>query len=129
VLGVGGRLAMRGVALAGGSPAVFTAEGTITVLLAGTASGAGGGLLLAMIERWVPAPRWPRRALFLVACLLVALRGLHPVTATSAALFVPLVVIYAVALGAAWERRRPPIFAAEGPVAVGDPRGRDGGSK
>src|SRR5688572_13235226 len=43
ILGGGGRLAMRGIAVFTGAPGAFTAEGTLTVLLLGAASGFGGG--------------------------------------------------------------------------------------
>jgi hypothetical protein len=47
VLGVGGRLAMRVIAVAAGSPGSFSLGGTVEVLVAAALYGAAGGLVLA----------------------------------------------------------------------------------
>ena len=48
ILGVGGRVAMRMVAVALGQPPMFDAEGTLTVVLSGGAAGAAGALIHAL---------------------------------------------------------------------------------
>lgn len=55
VLGVGGRVAMRLLALAAGREPQFGAEGTFGIIVIGGALGTVGGLLFALV-----APRLPR---------------------------------------------------------------------
>ena len=123
VLGLGGRLAMRVIALQSGSPGILTPSGTTTVVLAGVASGLGGALLhlvaSAIARRIAPGRPWVRRALFGILLVLVTLRGLHPVQPLPLALFGPLVILYAVVIEVAAARReglgresRPPTVVA-----------------
>lgn len=59
VLGVGGRLAMAGLALANRSRTGFSWGGSLEVVLLGTFYGAIGGVLLAVLRRvWPQADRW-----------------------------------------------------------------------
>jgi len=51
VLGVGGRVLMRIIALATGSGGAFSLEGTLGVLAAGFLYGALGGLILVILDR------------------------------------------------------------------------------
>jgi len=108
MLGGGGRLAMRLIALLQPASASVSVEGTLTVLLAGLASGVGGGLLYALLYRLLPNRRGVRGVLFALALGFLALRGLHPVRLLPLALFAPLVVAYGVMLEWAWhsDRRR-----------------------
>ena len=106
VLGVGGRLAMRAIALASGAPGAFTLEGTMTVVLLGAVSGAAGGLMYAVAQRVLPRVGWARLTLFFTMLVLVTLRGLRPVDPLRLALFMPLVLVYGTLMELAWQRRR-----------------------
>ena len=94
VLGVGGRMAMRLLAIASHAPPSFSPSGTMTVLLAGLASGVAGGVLYATLCRFLPQPRWARSALYTIALVLLTLRGLHPVQALALNAFMPLALAY-----------------------------------
>jgi hypothetical protein len=96
---------MRAIALVTHAPAAFSVEGTATVILAGAASGAGGGLVYAILYRLLPHARLARAALFGVVLLLLTLRGLRPVQPLSLAAFMPLVLLYGTAIEVAWRRR------------------------
>jgi hypothetical protein len=104
-LGIGGRIAMRVVAIAGGQPQVWTLLGTMTVILLGAANGALGALIRLTTAALVPGPRWFEAALFGMALALLTIRGLHPVQPLAFALFAPLVAAYAVVLETLWRRR------------------------
>lgn len=114
VLGVGGRVAMRLIALASGTPPGWTLGGTSTVVFLGAVSGAGGALLLAVshaaagwIARGAGAAAWTRHTLFATLLLLVTLRGLHGSPRGSYLYFLPLVAVYGVLMERASRRRRP----------------------
>ena len=94
VLGIGGRIAMRAIAIANGVPAGFSVGGTTTVVFLGLASGVGGGLLYALLHRYVPRPRLARSALFAVALVLLTLRGLRPIQPRALEWFMPLALGY-----------------------------------
>ena len=110
VLGVGGRVVMRLIALATAVPAGFSVGGTVTVVALGAVSGAAGGLLRAaghgVATRLAPGRRWARHLLFALLLGCVTLRGLRGTPVGPAALFVPLVVVYGVLLNGAVARRR-----------------------
>jgi hypothetical protein len=125
ILGLGGRVAMRVIAMQSGTPAILTVGGTVTVVLSGIASGLGGILLHFVADRlarWLtPAMeallghgarpndgsshRWVRRILFALLLLLITVRGLHPVQPLSLALFAPLVAFYGAMIEIAATRR------------------------
>ena len=101
-LGGGGRIAMRVIALQTEAPSAMSVDGTITVLLAGAASGVGGVVLL-LISRAArillrPGSAWLQHLLFAALLLWITLRGLHPVQPFAASLFLPLVLLYAALL-------------------------------
>ena len=103
ILGVGGRLAMRGVTLWEGRAHQLTAAGTITVLLWGTGFGIAGALLRWGLgrgfDRWLPGVRPGMRLLaFSAIVLALTLALLTPLTMHRVVLFVPLAVLYVVAL-------------------------------
>lgn len=109
VLGVGGRVAMRAIALANNTPPAFSIGGTATVVFLGAVSGAGGGLLYALLHRVVPRRRLVRSALFGVALVLLTLRGLRPIQPLSLEWFMPLALAYGVIVDVGyttWSRRR-----------------------
>ncbi|MFL5618574.1 MAG: hypothetical protein ACJ79A_09300 [Gemmatimonadaceae bacterium] len=105
ILGGGGRLAMHAVALTSDAQRSVTVQGTITVLLAGLAAGTVGGAIYALLARVLPARRLLRDALFGVILALLTLRGLNPVRWLTLALFMPIVLLYGVALERAWHAR------------------------
>jgi hypothetical protein len=109
VLGVGGRIAMRAIALAKNTPPGFSIGGTATVVFLGVVSGGGGGLLYALLCRLIPRPRILRSAAFGVALVLLTLRGLRPVQPLAVEWFVPLALGYGAIVDVAytlWDRRR-----------------------
>ena len=104
VLGVGGRVGMRLVALEIGQPAAFTPEGSIAVALLGAASGAIAAVIFLLLRTALPTRRWIRGALFWTILGAIALRGLSPVSAFSASVFLPLFLVYGVLLHVFWCR-------------------------
>jgi hypothetical protein len=108
ILGVGGRVAMRAIAVANGSPGTWTVGGTMTVIACGAAAGAGGGLILAVLERALARAPVIRRVAFGAILIALTLRGLRPIQPLALELFGPLVVVYGAALDVAstrWRRR------------------------
>jgi uncharacterized BrkB/YihY/UPF0761 family membrane protein len=109
VLGVGGRIAMRAIALGSNTPPAFSIGGTVTVVFLGALSGVGGGLLYALLHRVVPRPRLVRSALFAIALVLLTLRGLRPIQPLALEWFMPLALGYGAIVDTvytAWNRRR-----------------------
>jgi len=97
VLGLGGRLAMRVISLATDQPESFSWGGTLTVVLSGTLTGAGGGVLFVLAQRLLPRQPWARRLLFWGVCVLITLRGLRgTLDLLTGALFLLLVLVYGV---------------------------------
>lgn len=120
VLGVGGRVAMRAIALLQGQPPGFSLGGTATVIFLGGVSGLVGALvfvgLLLLVRRW----RLLRASLFWSFLVLVTLYGLRPLDVHRVVLFLPLVTLYGTALQFVWcrvyRRRRPPVHRPLLPV-------------
>lgn len=104
LLGGGGRLAMFLFAVATGRPPVFTLGGALNVVFAGAIVGVVGGLLLALIRRWLPGRPWVRGVSFGVLCYLVAIPGFRPPTPLVFGLFAPLFVAYGMAT--VWAHQR-----------------------
>jgi hypothetical protein len=116
ILGVGGRVAMRGIALATVGAGGFSVGGTMTVLFLGLVSGAAGGLILftarSFFHRWPPLPTLA----YWGALVFLAFRGLHPVDTLRLALFLPLIALYGLLLQwRTWRYRCPLRFAAAAP--------------
>ena len=106
ILGGGGRLAMHAVSLlAAGAQRSVSVQGTITVLLAGLAAGVAGGVIYAVLARVLPARRVLRDIVFGVVLVLLGLRGLNPVQPLTLALFMPVVLLYGIALERSWHAR------------------------
>jgi hypothetical protein len=108
LLGIGGRIAMRVIALSAGAPPGWSVGGTGTVLLLGALSGVLGALIRLLSAWLVPGPRWAETAIFSLALALLTVRGLRPVQALPFALFAPLVIAYGVMLETLWRRRAGP---------------------
>jgi hypothetical protein len=107
VLGIGGRLAMRGIALAQGRAPGFTIGGTTTVVFLGAACGVIGSLIFAGTRALVPGNRIIRGMLFWLILVLITLRGLSPLDVPKLAFFLPLILGYGTLLTTAWCRFRP----------------------
>jgi hypothetical protein len=100
ILGGGGRLAMRLIAITMSAPATLSIGGTLTVIGAGAFSGAAGALLYALshaVGRFV-APGRARVGHLIFALLLglVTVRGLHGTPPRAAVMFLPVVAAYGV---------------------------------
>jgi hypothetical protein len=109
LLGGGGRLAMFLFAVATGRPPGFTLGGSLNVVFAGAIVGVVGGLLLALIRRWLPGRPWVRGVSFGALCYLVAIPGFRPPTPLVFGLFAPLFVAFGVVTVWAHQRlSRPP---------------------
>ena len=85
-------------------PAAFTVEGSLTVLFYGALAGAAGGVIYAVLARFLPQRAVTRRVLFGVIIVLLTLRGVAPATVLSLSLFLPLTVAYAILLDVVWRR-------------------------
>src|SRR5262245_22570262 len=94
VLGVGGRIAMRGVAILQEWTPYFTMAGSMTVVLMGTLAGAAGAVILLILWSIPRLPRSGRVALFWVAAILITLRILQPLDRERILTFTPVVVVY-----------------------------------
>ena len=103
-LGVGARAGMRLVALAAGQPPTFTIEGSIAVGLLGALTGALVATVFLLVRTIFRTRRWTRGVLFWAVCGALALRGLHPVTALNAGIFLPLFLVHGVLLHTFWCR-------------------------
>ncbi|MGH7520890.1 MAG: hypothetical protein ACREMI_06400 [Gemmatimonadales bacterium] len=94
VLGVGSRVAMRGIAVLSGAPPGFSFGGSLTVVFLGAVSGLVGAMILMGLRVFLPR-RWLLQTLIFYAVLvLITLRGLRPVDSQRLFLFLPLVLIY-----------------------------------
>jgi hypothetical protein len=121
VLGVGSRIAMRGIVLLSGGTPGFSIGGSATVILLGALSGLAGAAVFGGLR--VALPRKPilRSVLFWAFLILVALRGLRPVDLQRLSLFMPLILGYGITLQTLWCRlesgRRAPSDAPVGAAA------------
>jgi len=93
ILGIGSRLLMRVVALMQGTPGGWTFEGTLTVVLLGTVSGLGAGVIYYLLRRFVDRA-WVRTAAFIAICGLISWRGVHGVPPVQQTMFMALAVAY-----------------------------------
>jgi hypothetical protein len=102
VLGAGGRLAMRFYAIAVEQDPAFSLSGSMTVVLAGTVTGAAtavGFLVTRMIPRVGPLIQV---LVFWAGSLALALRLLQPINPRRLELFLPLAAIFVVVLQLVW---------------------------
>ena len=107
---------MRLIALSAGQAPAFSIEGSIAVSLLGAATGALVAAIFLLARTIFPTRRWIRGALFWAACAALVLRGLHPVNALNAVIFLPLFAAHGALLHLFWCRiylaRRHPGVAA-----------------
>ena len=120
ILGVGSRIAMRQIALLSGAPGGFTVEGTITVLFMGVVSGVAGAVIRGLTTIGGRLSGLAGFAIFAIACVLIALRGLNPLDANRIYLFMPLIALYVLAVEVAW-RRLPWMRRSNAPVSSTEP--------
>ena len=91
-------------ATASGRPSAFTFGGSMSVVFAGAIAGAVGGLLLALVHRFLRGGLWLRGLAFGVLCYLIAVPGFRPPQPLVFGLFAPLFLAYGVAT--VWARER-----------------------
>lgn len=108
ILGIGGRIAMRVIAHATYAAPSFSLGGTMTVMLMGAVSGAAGGVIYAVLARFLADRAGIRAVLFGVILALLTLRGTSPSTPLSLSLFLPLALLYGALLDYAHRRQFPP---------------------
>ena len=106
ILGVGGRLVMRGIAMETDAPGGFTLGGTLAVLVSGLGSGALGGAIRGVLEIVKTLTATARAALFTLACALLTWRGLNPVDATKVKWFAPIVLLFVIVLEWRWRAKQ-----------------------
>jgi hypothetical protein len=93
-LGMGGRVLMRVVAHMEHRPVfVFTIEGTLTVVLAGTAAGLFAGFIYYLVRRFIRKP-WLRTVTFIAICELITWRGVHGLLPVPQVMFMTLALVY-----------------------------------
>ncbi len=95
VLGIGGRLLMRVIAHMEGRIPVFTTQGSVTVVFAGTVAGALAGLIYYLLRCFVRQP-WLRTGSFIVICEVIAWRGVSELLPRPMLMFMTLVLVYLV---------------------------------
>lgn len=98
VLGIGGRVAMRGIVLLSGGAPGFSIGGTATVVLLGALAGLVGAIALMLLRLALPRRPIVRGAAYWLFLVLVTLRGLDPVDLPRLLLFLPLVIGYGIGL-------------------------------
>jgi hypothetical protein len=96
---------MLGIATAQGAAPGFSVGGTLTVIFLGALAGLTAGLVYVAARKLLPRRVWWARALFGVILLAITLRGLRPIDALRLELFLPLFVVFGVALDRLWERQ------------------------
>ena len=93
-LGVGGRLAMRIIALLEDRGTTWSFEGSLTVVFMGAVFGTIGGLLLWLGRRVFPRTPYARGALFWVLLTALFVLGLTPLSGNKLISFLPFYIAY-----------------------------------
>ena len=106
LLGAGGRIAMRVIALVENQPQGFTWGGSLTVVMLGAAAGAATGGIFLLARTLFPGHRPLRVGFFWIVVAAVVARGLNPVTSTKVAIFAPLFVAHGSLMFFYWCRIR-----------------------
>jgi hypothetical protein len=97
ILGIGGRVAMRGIALIQEWTPYFTLRGSVTVVVVGGLAGTGFALVLLALRA---VGRLPGPAVWFIYWLVLAgisLRVLRPVDPDRLTVFPPLVIVFGLA--------------------------------
>jgi hypothetical protein len=103
-LGVGGRAAMRVIAVAQGAATGFSLGGSGTVVFLGTVAGIAAGLIYAICRQALKSHVWWARLAFGVILLAIVLRGLRPIDGQRLLIFLPLFVLFSLALDRLWQK-------------------------
>jgi hypothetical protein len=98
ILGIGGRIAMRGIAILSGGMPGFSWGGTMTVVLLGALSGLAGAIVLTGVRLLLPRRAALRGTIYWAFLILAGLRGLNPVDPQRLLLFMPLILLYGITL-------------------------------
>jgi hypothetical protein len=98
ILGIGGRIAMRGIAVLSGGMPGFSSGGTMTVVLLGALSGLAGAIVLTGVRLLLPRRAALRGTIYWAFLILAGLRGLNPVDPQRLLLFMPLILLYGITL-------------------------------
>lgn len=98
ILGIGGRIAMRGITVMSGGIPGFSWGGTMTVILLGALSGLAGAVVLLGVRAMLPRRAALRGTIYWAFLILVALRGLNPIDPQRLLLFMPLILLYGITL-------------------------------
>jgi hypothetical protein len=93
VLGIGGRLIMRIIAHMEGRTPVFTTQGSLTVVFAGTVAGVLTGLIYYLLRRFLRQP-WLRTISFFVICEAITWRAVHMLLPRPQLMFMALALVY-----------------------------------
>jgi len=94
VLGIGGRLLMRVIAHMEHRPLlVFTPQGTLNVVIAGTVAGLFAGFVYYLVRRFLRQP-WLRTSVFIAICELVTWRGVNGLLPVPQLMFMTLALVY-----------------------------------
>src|SRR3954462_2092025 len=106
VLGVGGRIGMRVIALGLGQTPTLTVGGSVTVVLLGAATGSVVGAIFLASRTLFPHHRLARVTFFWLVVGALVLRGLHPLSGLTAEVFMPLFLLHGGLLFGYWCRIR-----------------------
>ena len=106
ILGAGGRLGMRVIAIAQDRAPAFSIDGSIAVTLLGAGAGAVVAVFFLLARTAFPTRRLGRVSLFWALLAWVVWRGLNPVSTLNVAVFAPLFLLHAGLLTAWWCRIR-----------------------
>jgi hypothetical protein len=110
ILGIGGRIMMRIIAHWEGRTPVLTPEGTFTIVAMGTLLGALGGIVHALLTRFVRNQPL-RLALFGLISVLFTLRAVNELLLRPRLLFLALMLVYAIVLEMLTRMKRESAFA------------------
>lgn len=106
ILGVGGRMGMRVIAIAQHQPPAFSIEGSLAITMLGAVAGAAVAAVFLLSRTLFPTRRLWRVTLFWTIVALVVWRGLNPISWLSLSVFAPLFVIHGALLTTYWCRVR-----------------------
>jgi len=101
-LGLGGRLAMRVIAVAQNAATGYSLGGSMTVVFLGALAGLVAGLIYTGCRRTLSRNVWLARTLFSVVLLAITLRGLRPLDAQRLVIFLPLFIAFGFAFDRLW---------------------------
>ena len=106
ILGVGGRLGMRALALIQGQTPLFTIDGSIAITLLGGVAGIVIAVFFLLARAAFPEHRAVRTVIFSALVGLVVARGLNPVSLIKLEIFGPLFLLHGALLTVYWCRVR-----------------------